>query len=75
MKRFWEIEKIATKYHSFLEEISCEDHSKKMVTRNNEGYYIVALPFNSKKDQLSECRLMATKRFIWLERKLEKDPV
>ena len=74
MKRFSEIEEIATKRHNFPEEISCENHFKKTVTRNNEGRYIVALSFNSKKDQLIESRLMATKRLIRLERKLEKDP-
>ena len=74
MKRFWEIEEIATKRYNSPEEISCEDHFKRTVTRNNEGRYIVALPFNSKKDQLGESRLMATKRLIGLERKLERDP-
>ena len=74
MQRFWEIKEIAAKRNNSPEEMSCEDHFKKTVTRNNKGRYIVALPFNSKKDQLGESRLMATKRLIGLERKLGKDP-
>lgn len=74
MKLFWKMEEIDTKRHNSPEEISSEEHFQRTVSRDKDGRYIVALPFNSKRDQLSESRSMATKRFFGLERKLQKNP-
>ncbi|XP_076298325.1 uncharacterized protein LOC143217670 [Lasioglossum baleicum] len=74
LQRFWEIEEGAVKQFRSLEDQACESHFTATVKRNESGRYIVALPFNEKREQLGESYSRALKRFRTLERKLERDP-
>ncbi|CAK9798625.1 hypothetical protein ANTPLA_LOCUS1703 [Anthophora plagiata] len=74
LRRFWEVEEGPHTQHLSSEERECEEHFKDNVQRDNTGRYIVALPFNEKKDQLGESRSRALTRFLSLERKLERNP-
>ncbi|CAK9834532.1 hypothetical protein ANTRET_LOCUS11048 [Anthophora retusa] len=69
--RFWEIEEIPE--HDFLsaEETECETHFAQNTTRNEQGRYIVRLPFNENRDRLGNSKAMALKRFYSLEHKLQ----
>lgn len=73
MSRFWELEEgPVTKYLS-AEEQSCEDHFTKHVSRDPSGRYIVALPFNEKRNQLGLSKDLALRRLQTLERRFAKD--
>ena len=52
---------------------ACEEHFRRHTTRNSDGRYIFALPFN-KKHQLGESKTQTEKRLLSLERKLQKNP-
>ncbi|CAK9831432.1 hypothetical protein ANTRET_LOCUS8425 [Anthophora retusa] len=74
LKKFWEIEEGSPGNHLSFEERDCEDHFLTNIQRNEAGRYIVALPFNEKKDSIGESRSRALNRFFSLERKLNRDP-
>lgn len=74
LSRFWELEEKNLNNKIFSdEELKCEEHYKKYVQRNRDGSYVVALPFNDKKDQVGSSRDIALKRLISLEKRLHKD--
>lgn len=73
INKFWEIEEINIKRHLSKDELACEEHYKNNVTRNPDGRYVVALPFNDKKQQLGASRAMALKRLLSQEKRLQKD--
>ncbi|XP_015116120.1 uncharacterized protein LOC107040514 [Diachasma alloeum] len=71
-KKFWEIEDIGLKESRQSEvEAACQAHFQQHVSRNSEGRYVVALPFNEKKDQLGTSFLQAKRRLLSLERKFK----
>ncbi|CAK9813845.1 hypothetical protein ANTPLA_LOCUS8006 [Anthophora plagiata] len=72
--KFWELEDGPQIQHLSKSEKACETHFKENTTRDAEGRYIVALPFNGKEQQLGESQSRAIKRFISLERKLQQEP-
>lgn len=73
LTKFWELE--TYKQTKFLsgEELSCEEHFKQNLQRNDDGRFVVAIPLNDAITELGESRTNATKRFLNLERKLDKD--
>ncbi|XP_011859008.1 PREDICTED: uncharacterized protein LOC105556521 [Vollenhovia emeryi] len=75
--RFWVIEEISdpTDTPKSNEEIECEEHFTKFVTRNRDGRYTVRLPFRRDKMSLGDSRTVALKRLNSLERKLDSDPL
>ncbi|XP_011883759.1 PREDICTED: uncharacterized protein LOC105570914, partial [Vollenhovia emeryi] len=75
--RFWVIEEISdpTDTPKSNEEIECEEHFIKFVTRNRDGRYTVRLPFRKDKMSLGDSRTVALKRLNSLERKLDSDPL
>ncbi|XP_011867405.1 PREDICTED: uncharacterized protein LOC105561748, partial [Vollenhovia emeryi] len=75
--RFWVIEEISdpTVTPKSNEEIECEEHFTKFVTRNRDGRYTVRLPFRRDKMSLGDSRTVALKRLNSLERKLDSDPL
>ncbi|XP_015122593.1 uncharacterized protein LOC107045016 [Diachasma alloeum] len=74
-KRFWEIEDIGLRESQQSEEkAACQLHFKQHVSRNSEGRYVVALPFNEKKAQLGTSFLQAKRRLLSLERKFQWNP-
>ncbi|XP_046466690.1 uncharacterized protein [Neodiprion pinetum] len=73
MSRFWELEEGPTTKYLSAEEQPCEDHFTKHVSRNPSGRYVVALPFNEKKNQLGLSKDLALRRLQTLERRFAKD--
>ena len=74
LTRFWEIEEGPQVRRLSESDAVCEEHFRRHTTRNSDGRYIVALPFNNKKHQLGEYKTQAEKRLLSLERKLQKNP-
>ncbi|XP_063993399.1 uncharacterized protein LOC135171041 [Diachasmimorpha longicaudata] len=71
-KKFWEIEDIGLKESQQSEvEAACQAHFQQHVSRNPEGRYIVALPFNEKKNKIGTSFLQAKRRLLSLERKFQ----
>ncbi|XP_076661131.1 uncharacterized protein LOC143365016 [Halictus rubicundus] len=73
MKKFWEVEEGPHNSYFSPSENECESHFKRTVRRLKSGRYIVALPFNEKKQLIGESRTHALNRFLSLERKLTRD--
>ncbi|XP_015119530.1 uncharacterized protein LOC107042842 [Diachasma alloeum] len=74
-KKFWEIEDIGLIESRQSEaEAACQAHFTQHVSRKPEGRYVVALPFNEKKDQLGTSYLQAKRRLLSLERKFKWNP-
>ncbi|XP_045459596.1 uncharacterized protein LOC123670134 [Melitaea cinxia] len=78
LKRFWEIERepnnIRKKFSK--EEEKCEEFYDATTVRDEDGRFVVRLPFKNEdpKCQYGELREIAAKRFNFLERKLSKNP-
>jgi len=69
------IEEITTDTPKSDEEFECEAHFAKFVTRNDDGRYMVRLPFRKDNKSLSDSRTVALRRLNSLERKLDSDPL
>lgn len=54
LEKFWDIEEISSKKFLSTEETFCEDHFQKHVSRDVNGRYVVALPFNENIKNLGE---------------------
>ncbi|XP_015121341.1 uncharacterized protein LOC107044106 [Diachasma alloeum] len=74
VKRFWEIEDGLQSHEPSEQENLCEEHFLNHVTRNEEGRYVVALPFNNKMHQLGSSRRQAEQRLYGLERRFKQNP-
>ena len=72
--KFWEIEEIPPVRILSEEEQLCENHFIENTQRNENGRYIVKLPFNEKVVNLGHSRVIAQRRFTYLENRLHKDP-
>nr|XP_040241675.2 uncharacterized protein LOC120961733 [Anopheles coluzzii] len=72
MNKFWEVEDIGdideTTEHEECEKIFLATHR-----RDNDGRYIVALPFREYLPVLTNNRELALRRFLSLERRMKKD--
>ncbi|XP_076664982.1 uncharacterized protein LOC143367242 [Andrena cerasifolii] len=73
INKFWELEEGPQIHRLSAAEDACERHFQDNTTRNTDGRYIVALPFNEKISQLGESKSRAMKRLISLERRLQRD--
>lgn len=75
LKRFWEIEEIPQSDSiKFLEDKNCEKHFDETHYRNEEGRFVVKLPFIDGKKKIGETRAMALRRFSYLETKICSRP-
>lgn len=70
LAKFWAIEEVAIEKPRSQQEIECEAHFVKTVSRDKNGRYIVRLPFRSTNKRLGESRTIALNRLSSLERKL-----
>lgn len=52
----------------------CLEHFRDTYQRDQQGRYFVRHPFNDRKNELGDSREMATKRFLSLERRLDRQP-
>ncbi|XP_076383571.1 uncharacterized protein LOC143260874 [Megalopta genalis] len=71
---FWKIEECPSEKHFSLEEKACEQHFQDNTYRDDQGRYVVRLPFNKTLSQLGTSGKMALKRFYTLENRLESQP-
>jgi len=72
--RFLTSEEVQGDTSKSIEKNDCEMHFLTHVTRNNDGRYVVRLPFRNDGKRLGESRTIALKRLYSLERKLDSDP-
>ncbi|XP_011871102.1 PREDICTED: uncharacterized protein LOC105563802 [Vollenhovia emeryi] len=71
--QFWKIEEVSVGTLKSIEELECEAHYTKHVTRHPSGRYIVRLPFRERDRHLGDSRTAALKRLNSLERRLNSD--
>ena len=74
LTRFWEIEQVPNKQFLSKEEQACESHFSENVQRNDNGRYVVKLPFNENKANLGNSFKFAQRRFHALENKFARNP-
>jgi hypothetical protein len=74
IKSFWELEQIPSQQILTKEEKLCETHFVDNCSRNEEGRYIVKLPFKPERPILGNSKASAFNKFLSLERRLLKDP-
>ena len=72
LEKFWETETIPDNT-PINNESACEEHFVKSTHRNQEGRFVVALPFKSDNPQLGESYATAEARFLSLERRFMRD--
>lgn len=75
LAKFWEMEECQNERPFTTEELECEAHFKKHVSRTQDGRFVVTLPLKDSAEMLGESYEHAQKRFNALEKKLEKTPV
>lgn len=74
LERFWVQEEVdATQNNWSTEEIVCEEHFNNTFRRDQDGRFIVKLPFKQENACLGDSSQMAMRRFISLERKFRKN--
>lgn len=75
LKTIWEVD-VDHERHLTNEERLCEQMYDRTTTRNEEGRYVVKLPFKTEipKSPDGNTKEIASKRFLQLERKFKKSP-
>ncbi|XP_065095421.1 uncharacterized protein LOC135717343 [Ochlerotatus camptorhynchus] len=74
MHRFWQVEEVPDVPKLSTEEAACEAHFLSTCQRDETGRFIVKLPFKDNLLQLDNCRSLALKRFLILEKRLIRNP-
>ncbi|CAB0015303.1 unnamed protein product, partial [Nesidiocoris tenuis] len=74
LKKFWDIEEGFLHPRLNKEERSCEKLFVETTTRDSSGRFIVKLPTNEKLPSLGNSKTTAYKRFLNLEKRLNRDP-
>ncbi|KAJ8946909.1 hypothetical protein NQ317_015189 [Molorchus minor] len=72
--KFWDIEEVNAKPNLSKSEQFCENHFKNTYKRDQNGQFIVAIPFKDNYTELGQSREFALKRFYSQERRLLKNP-
>ncbi|XP_065095083.1 uncharacterized protein LOC135716734, partial [Ochlerotatus camptorhynchus] len=75
LERFWHFDsydEVTVREHS--SEDACVVHFLETYRRDDHGRFFVRLPVNDVKEQLGDSESMARKRFLAVERRLDKDP-
>ena len=68
--KFWELEENLTKRANSKEEKLCDSHFSKTVKRDENGRFVVTIPFKGHLSQLGDSRQMAERRLLNIEKKL-----
>ncbi|XP_062535738.1 uncharacterized protein LOC134204943 [Armigeres subalbatus] len=74
IQRFFEQEELPEEKFPTSEEQAIEEHFRATYHRNEEGRFVVQLPFRESLKQLGDSRSLAMRRFLSSERRLAKDP-
>ena len=72
LEKFWETETIPDNA-PISNDSACEEHFVKSTHRNEEGRFVVSLPFKSDNPQLGESYASAEARFLSLEHRFMRD--
>jgi len=70
ISKFWQSEEVVPEKTYTLEEKLCQRHFDTTVQRDQNGRFIVSLPFRDSVARLGESKEVALKRFLALERRL-----
>ncbi|XP_058827213.1 uncharacterized protein LOC131687177 [Topomyia yanbarensis] len=73
LKQFWTIDELGGDT-SFPQDDKCEVNFLETYSRTKDGRYIVKLPFRETVEDLGESREQAKRRFVALERRLDRFP-
>ncbi|XP_053691605.1 uncharacterized protein LOC128740119 [Sabethes cyaneus] len=73
MKRFWELEEVEETKPN-VEEQECEEIFRRSHRRDDSGRFIVDLPFRENVNLLDDNRSSALRRFLFLEKRLQRNP-
>lgn len=73
--KFWEIDNYPTDKVFSPEESACEAHFVEHTRRDNNGRFIVSIPFKEPPSLLGDSFSIAQKRFFALERRLQANPM
>ncbi|GFS80422.1 integrase catalytic domain-containing protein [Trichonephila clavipes] len=74
VSNFWKLDSVPEASLLTSEERACEDHFIDTHVRNEDGQYVVQLPFHSSPSKLGDSRESAIRRFKSLEHSLIKKP-
>ncbi|XP_055527696.1 uncharacterized protein LOC129720267 [Wyeomyia smithii] len=74
MHQFWKVEEVPNASPFSSEQLSCEAHFLSTYKRDATGRFVVKLPFKENLNRLDNCRSLALKRFLMLEKRLERNP-
>ncbi|GFY63521.1 integrase catalytic domain-containing protein [Trichonephila inaurata madagascariensis] len=74
VSNFWKLDSVPEASLLTSEERACEDHFIETHVRNEDGRYVVRLPFHSPPSKLGDSRESAIRRFNSLEHSLIKKP-
>jgi len=76
LQRFWKLEEISPSPIPLLskDEQQCEQHYKLTHSRNQEGRYIIKLPFKQSVTQLGDSRSRALRMITQLSKRFTNDP-
>lgn len=76
LQKFWQLENVEPKNPLSLfspEERFCETHFAKTISRGDTGRFTVSIPFKSNLLDLGSSKEKATERFLYLEKKLQRN--
>ena len=74
MQRFWQVEELPDVPNLSREEATCEAHFLSTYKRDQTGRFVVQQPLKETVTKLDDCRDLALKRFLMLEKKLQRNP-
>lgn len=74
LQRFWEVEDLPQAPTLTIPEQKCENIFRKGFSRNNDGRYVVYLPFTDKLNLLGKSKSIAIRQFLFMERKMQREP-
>ncbi|GBM74147.1 hypothetical protein AVEN_216157-1 [Araneus ventricosus] len=74
LRKFWEIENVEADKIQNDESLICENHFMKTHFRNDDGRYVVKMPFKTDLPCLGESKHIAAKRINSLWKRLKREP-
>lgn len=74
IEKFWELEQVDNTKTLSPEEVTCEAHFIDNFKREQNGRFVVSIPFKESPELLGTSKEQAQRRFYNLERKLQQNP-
>lgn len=74
VRKFWELEEVNVPPIISPDDKVCEEIYNSTTSREDDGRYVVALPFKGNVQSLGDSRQASERRFFCLERKLQASP-